>query len=105
MKPINQEILLMTDTTFAKKEWCEKDGQSNQITSTNERLEEACWNGLLNEMLPGVVQKSSTGKNLSLWQIIQRCSFLEIDLYESAVSDDQIHSINPYLLLPLMVCN
>ena len=105
MKPINQEILLMTDTTFAKKEWCEKDGQSNKVASTNERLEEACWNGLLNEMLPDILEKSSTGKNLSLWQIIQCRSFLEIDLYESYVSEDQIHSINPYLVLPLIVCN
>jgi hypothetical protein len=104
MKTINQEILLMTATTFSQKEWCEKDGQGKK-TSNTDKLEEACWNGLLNEILPGIIEKSSTGKNLLLWQIIQYRSFLEIDLCESRLYRDRVRSISPYLFLPLMFCN
>ena len=95
----------MTASTFAHKEWCERDLQNNKRASTDEQLEEACWNGLLNELLPGIIVKSSTGKNLLLWQIIQYRSFLEIDLCESSLCTDHVHSMNPYLFLPVMICN
>lgn len=70
MKTINQEILLMTATTFAQRERYEKDAQGNKALSVTEQLEEACWNGLLNELLPGMIEKSTSGKNLLRWQII-----------------------------------
>ena len=55
-KTINQEILLMTTTTFACRDWCEKDVQSSKVLSA-EQLEEACWNGLLEELLPSYRKK------------------------------------------------
>lgn len=105
MNTINQEILLMTATTFAQKEWAEKDAQHSKTTSPEEQLEEACWNGLLNEMLPGIIEKSSTGKDLLLWQIIHHRSFLEIDLCESPYAEDRFHSISPYVFLRVMFYN
>jgi len=103
-KTINQEILLMTTTTFACRDWCEKDVQSSKVLSA-EQLEEACWNGLLEELLPGIIEKSATGKKLFLRQIIQCSSFLEIDLCESPVRIDNTFSVNPYLFLPVVSWN
>jgi hypothetical protein len=104
-KLVNQEILLMTDTTFACGDWCEKDMQSSKALSAQEQLEEACWNGLLEELLPGIIKKSASGKKLFLRQIIQCSSFLEIDLCESPVQGDDTLSVNPYLFLPIVSYN
>ena len=104
-KIVNQEILLMTTTTFAHREWCEKDVQRSKALSANEQLEEACWNGLLDELLPGIIEKSTSGKRLLLWQITQCSSFLEIELCESPVHMDNALSINPYFFLRTISSN
>lgn len=97
---VNQEILLMTTTTFAGREWHEKNVPGSKASPAVEQLAEACWNGLLDELLPGIIERSFSGKKLLLWQIIQCSSFLEIDLCESPVQVDYKLSINPYLFLP-----
>lgn len=104
-KPINQEILLMTTTTFSKREWCEKNARNNKPSSVNDKLEKACWNGLLDDMLPGIVARSSSGKKLSLWQITHFGSFLELELSESIVKYYEQQSINPYLFVPTLTLN
>ena len=96
-KIINQEILLMTTTTFAHREW--QDAYGSRILSTEEQLAEACWNGLLDELLPGIIERSASGKKLFLRQIIPCNSFLEIDLCESPVEVDTKLSVNPYFFL------
>ena len=50
--PIQQEILLMTGTKFSAREWAEKNVEDQNKLSATEQLEDACWNGLLHEMLP-----------------------------------------------------
>lgn len=104
-KPINQEILLMTTTTFSQREWCEKDARNYKPSSVSERLEKACWNGLLDDMLPEIVAKSSKGKRLALWQITRFSSFLELELSESILNYQEARSINPYLFVPTLSLN
>ena len=71
-----QEILLLTGTTFSKREWCENiSGNKNNLTE-KEQLEEACWNGLLPEILPEVYLRTESDKKLFLWQIILRVIFV-----------------------------
>jgi hypothetical protein len=96
-----QEILLMTNTTLSQSELCEKDiPERNKHLSRTEQLEEACWNGLLDELLPEIIEKSSAGKRLYLWQIRHAKSFLEIQLGEHASLIEQQFSIDPYLFMP-----
>ena len=104
-KTVRQEILLITTTTFLQKKWCEKDPQQSKTAPVNEQLEEACWNGLLEELLPGIIERSASGKKLFLWQVIQCNSFLEIDLGESPGQTDNELSLNPYFLLNIISCN
>lgn len=104
-KPVNQEILLMTTTTFSHREWCEKDPRNNKPSTPNEQLEEACWNGLLDEMLPGIIARSNSGKKLSLWQITHFSSFLDLELSEAPAIFSEPFSINPYLFVPTLSLN
>ena len=104
-KTFNQEILLMTDSTFARRDWCEKNSNNNSNASGIEHLEEACWNGMLENLLPGILKRSASGRKLFLWQIIPYNSFLEIDLCESPFEGNTELSINPYLFLNAMCGN
>ncbi|HXL55851.1 MAG TPA: hypothetical protein VN958_06330 [Chitinophagaceae bacterium] len=101
-KSTQQEILLMTNTSFSQRQLCEKDiPESNKYFSRTEQLEDACWNGLLDEMLPGIIEKSSSGKRLHLRQIRPAKSFLEIELCEYPLQIEQEFSIDPYTFLPI----
>src|SRR5882762_2387712 len=92
-----QEILLMTGTTFSQREWCEKDSTAgNKHRAQYDQLEDACWNGLLDEMLPGIIEKSTNGKKLYLWQMRHYKSFLEMELSEHPQAIEQYFSIDPY---------
>jgi len=97
MKPKNmqQEILLFTGSTLAQRVWWEKDASDKEsFLFSREQLENACWNGLLYEMIPEVMQQK---KNFFLWQINVGKFFLSIELGKEPVSIDHICSIDPYL--------
>src|SRR5215212_9660764 len=97
--PTQQEILLLTGTKFSEREWAEKLVEDKNKLSATEKLEDACWNGLLGEMLPEVIQKTTEGKKLFLWNVRQCRSFLEIELGESSPVIERENSIDPYLFV------
>ena len=83
MKPGSniREILLLTTTSFSKRQLCETDAPEKNITrSPAEQLEAACWNGLLDEMLKGVIQISSPADKLFLWQVEMEKSYLRLTM-------------------------
>jgi hypothetical protein len=95
-----QEILLLTGTKFSEREWAEKIVEDKNKLSATEKLEDACWNGLLNEMLPELVQKTKEGKKLFLWHIRHCRAFLGIDLSEASPLIEREYSIDPYFFVP-----
>jgi len=102
MKTISnqQEILLVTTSTFSKREWCHRDERDQQkLLSTAEQLEEACWNGLLEESLPEIVERSVEGKKLFLWHIRHGRSFLQIELCEFPSAFENHFSIDSDLFM------
>ncbi len=98
---IQQEILLVTTSTFSKQQWCSKDTADNggHHYSPAEQLEEACWNGLLDQLLPEIMEKSSSGKELYLWHIRQGASYLQIELSEFPKLVEKPFSIYPNFFL------
>jgi hypothetical protein len=93
-----QEILLLTGTTFSSREWSEKDSNKENNLSDREQLEEACWNGMLPELLPEVYLQDEDHK-MFLWQIKECKSFIEIGLGETPDSVEARFSIDPYSFL------
>ena len=104
-KSTQQEILLMTGTKFSAREWAEKNVEDKNKLSATEQLEDACWNGLLDEMLPELVQKTAEGKKLFLWHVRHCRSFLEIELSESPTVIEREFSIDPYFFVPGILLN
>ena len=92
----------MTGTTFTSGYLCQNEDSSNKDGFTEkERLEEACWNGLIQAMLPEIILKSANGGLLYLWQIKEATSFLELDLSEAPRAIDRQYSLDPYSFLSM----
>lgn len=95
-----QEILLMTGTSFSARTWCANDDAKDQKNITPEdRLKEACWNGLLPEILPEICKREIDNKKIFLWQVKQASYFIDIELGETPCDTDKYFSINPYSFL------
>ena len=92
---LQQEILLLTGTTFSQRQLSEKNASDDRSNLTeNEKLERACWAGLLNELLPEII----TNKKLSIWQIGDTDCSLQIELSQYP-PEEMLVSINPYYFL------
>ena len=103
---IQQEILLVTTNTFSQRQFCDKDAPNgNQSLSNTQMLEEACWNGMLKEMLPDVLAKTFSGKDLFLWHVRKGQSFLQIELSEFPLKVDKHYSIDTTFFLSKTLCN
>jgi hypothetical protein len=95
-----QEILLITGTSFSSQQLCERDDNHNN-NSEKEKLEEACWNGLLSEILPEVFKQPCNTKKLYLWDIKEAQHFIELELSEYPELTDNYFSIDPYSFLQM----
>jgi hypothetical protein len=98
---VQQEILLMTGTSFSQRQCVSKDDQDNHELTEKEHLEEACWNGLLPEMLPEIYGQTCGDTKLYLWQIREAVSFIEIELGELPGEKEKYFSIDPYTFLQM----
>jgi hypothetical protein len=102
---VQQEILLMTNSSLSKRSFCEiNSSETGKQLSNVEKLENACWNGMLTEFLPGLVEKAE-GKTLFLWEIQNAKNFLHIDLCDRPNSIDKNFSIDPYLFIDHLLYN
>lgn len=104
---VQQEILLVTNTTFSKRQLCEmKPDNDKRHLSNTEQLEKACWDGLLDELLPEIMERSTSGKSLFMFHIRNAKACLQIAMSESAVAPETQFSNDPSLfLLSLSVNN
>ena len=96
----HQEIFLVTSTTFFQKQLCERIDSESHHTSHLQRLEVACWNGLLDEWFPEIIKRSTNGKNLCVAHIESARPFLKIELSVSISFFNNSFSIDPHRFLP-----
>jgi len=97
---IYHEVLLIRGTSFVTEELSRKDdARHNTDLFDNERLEEACWNGMVQTKLPEIFLEVPDGKCLFLWQIKEAESFLVLELGETPSGVDGHSSIVPYLFV------
>jgi hypothetical protein len=94
-----QEILLIRGTTFSMLQLCKKNESAGDLRTNKDELEEACWNGLLQELLPEIFSKNIITKKSFLWQIRQAKHFLELEWDELPGTKDNFFSIDPYVFL------
>jgi hypothetical protein len=100
MKPLDntQEILLFTNNSFSKRQFVQNKMQPGESPSrkTPDQLEQACWNGMLSNILPDIVKLDN---QLFLWEIINHRSFLRLTLGVRPPVLDPRFSLNPEFFL------
>ena len=99
-----QEILLITGTTFSSRQWCENNQNQYPLTE-KEQLQVACWNGLIRQVMPEVFNLNNSSKLLYLWQIREAGSFIELQLAEFPAGKNKHFSIDPYSFLETQLHN
>ena len=97
MKPqhVHQEVLIFTNTTLSQKALCRKNSSSNNSPAIEE-LEEAYWDGLLNELVPEIMPSTRHPK-MVIWGVHAGKFYLLIDLADSPGITESILSIDPHL--------
>lgn len=104
--PANQEILLLTDSSFFKKDWCELNSSNNdKALSQKEQLIKLCWNGMLQEMIPEIFEINSGKKQLTLWEINESGNLLDLRYGNIYNEMNDEWSINPYVYLTFAELN
>lgn len=101
MKTIStqQEILLITNSSFAQKQWCKNESDAEKDLTANESMEEACANGLIQQLLPEVFACTNDSK-LYLWEMHPGFSFLQLELGEFPLTIQKEFSLDPHNFLP-----
>jgi hypothetical protein len=91
-----QEIMLNVDAGFLAKDLCLKNDTGKPDTRTEkEKIEEACWNGLLRDMMPDIFVRTDDNKDLTLWKVRQVDAVLELELANCPSVVDKYFSIHP----------
>ena len=93
----HQEILLLIGTTFSSRNCCENDDSKQNHLTRGQLLEEACWNGLIQHLLPEIYEKR--GNKIFLWETRETNSFIEIEFGERLQHKEKHFSIDPYSFL------
>ncbi len=92
------EILILTNTSFSSRDWAELNKPEKNSFSEKEKLMEACWNGLLPELLPECFD-FMFNKSMLLWGVSEADTFIDLEYGNSAPIIDKECSVNPYIFL------
>ena len=90
-----QEILIFTNTRFSSRDWVRKDETEKNTLTPREQLKEACWNGLITDLLPEICERTYD-PTVTLWEINEANSFLALQFGELNSKLENEFSINPY---------
>ena len=102
----NQEILLLSNSSFFKRDWVElRDNKNDKQLSQKELLIQLCWNGMLKEMIPEILQTEPGRKPLTLWEINESGNMLDLRYGDFNQFIDDEWSINPYIFTELSCRN
>ena len=96
-----REILLVTNNSFAQREWCNTEISEKKSLTSQEQMEEVCANGLIHEILPEVFD-TPKNKKLYLWQIRPAFAFLQLQYGEFPLAIEKSTSIDPHDSLSCM---
>ena len=95
---MQQEILVILRSPFTDKEPSKTKAENNKNLSPEEKLNEACANGSMKELLPDVLKHAETYK-FFFRQMQPGFSFLQLELGKAPLEIDTRFSINPHNFL------
>jgi len=94
-----REVLFLVDSSFVRHElYSNTSPGKHPDISAVDKFEEACWNGVLHDWLPGADQNADD-KKLFLWKVLVANAFVCVQLSETPTGIKPLRSLNPYLFL------
>jgi hypothetical protein len=91
-----QEVLFMTGSGFASSQFCQREFPDNPNNLPgNEKLMEACWNGLVKEIIPEVFMFSDPGNKMYLWKVKEAHRFFLLEMSDYPADYNKYASIDP----------
>ena len=102
MKTTNthHEILFFTGTSLASRQLADSKEIGNSKTySVMEELEKACWNGIIYEMFPEILNSIYPKCQSFLWHVLTGKNFLYINIGPDPVKAEHDTSIDPYFFM------
>ncbi len=102
-----QEIILIQGTGFANRQYAEKTPptNTNNYLSKHETLKQACWNGMLKDLMPELFFMFSPDTKLYLWQMRECEKLLTLEMSEEPTELDYYTSIDPYCFMEVQEYN
>lgn len=99
---IQQEILLLAGTSFVSQQLMQQDDPGQQHgRNAQDQLEEACWNGLIKQMIPEIFEEPLGTKNLFMWKVTGGGSYIGIELGDIPLEKEKEFSIDPIAFLSI----
>ena len=98
-----QEVLIFTTTSLSQRTLYKKSS-SKENSSAIEELEEAFWDGFLNELVPEIMLSTRDTK-MVIWGVYAGEFYLHIDLADSPGVPQPAFTIDPNLLLSVINMN
>jgi hypothetical protein len=99
-KTVQQEILLSFRSHFLSMIYSDKCiTEPPGLCMDVEKIEEACWNGLLKEVLPEICTMNVSGRQMFIWRIRDYNTIMEIDIGECPSAKDGYFCIDPYKIM------
>ena len=99
-----KEVLLIINSSFAQRQWCNNEDRKDTNNTPEETIEQACANGLIQELLPEVFKVNENDK-IYLWQMHPGFSFVQLELGELPLKVQEEFSLDPHQFLKTMWYN
>jgi hypothetical protein len=94
------EILLYTGSNFSYRQLCSREeNEKGKQLSANEELEKACWDGMIYEIFPELLQGIPSGQQRFIWQILQGKHYLYILIGSCPATALSENSLDPYFFM------
>ncbi len=98
------EMLLVMNCQFCSRNWVKRtETEADKKFNSKEKLIDACWNGLVPEMLPECFYPIN--KSLRLLEINESNAFIDLWFCDRLGKCEDEFSVNPYLFMEVQHYN
>lgn len=92
------EVLLLTNTGLSKKEYIERNDVAAKNQPQQNKLAEACWNGMVPVMLPELFEGLDYN-NCMMWQLEEGNNSMYMQIGQQPVTPEPEYGLHPWVLL------
>ena len=100
-----QEVVLVTKSGFANRQYSKSNQEKSKQNNQQDQLKEACWNGMLKDMMPEIFCMFTPDTKLYLWQMRECQNMLTLEMSEKPADLDYYASIDPYCFMEIQEYN